>query len=110
MSTTNFKKTYKFAAYTSTAITIVMTVLMTVFFYIQGNINYLYLLLFLVICYVFSFFVIQFRVERFIYKRVKKIYDDVALLDASSFVPGRITTDMETLTKEVERFAQDKKL
>lgn len=110
MSTKSFRKTYKFAAYTSIAITIVMTVLMAVFFYIKGDLDYGYLLLFVVICYLFSFFVIQYRVERFIYKRVQKIYDDVALLDASNFVPGRITTDMETLTKEVERFAQDKKL
>ena len=107
---TNFRKTYKFAAYTSTAITVVMTLMMAVFFYILGQIHYGYLVMFAVICYILSFFIIQYRVERFIYKRVKKIYDDVALLDASNFVPGQITTDMETLTKEVERFAQDKKL
>ena len=107
---TSFKRTYKFAAYTSTALTIALTVLLAVFFYFQKEINYYYLLPFAVICYLVSFFIIQSRVERFIYKRVKKIYDDVSLLDASSFTPGRITTDMETLTKEVERFAQYKKL
>ena len=107
---TSFKKTYKFAAYTSTALTIALTVLLAVFFYVQGGYNYLYLVIFAVACYLASFFIIQYRVERFIYKRVKKIYDDVALLDASSFGPGQITTDMETLTREVERFAQDKKL
>ncbi|MEZ4817354.1 MAG: ATP-binding protein [Flavobacteriaceae bacterium] len=53
---------------------------------------------------------IQFRVEKFIYKQVKKIYNDVKLLDASTFDKQKITTDMATLTRQVERFAEDKKL
>ena len=57
-----------------------------------------------------SLFIIQFRVEHFIYKRVKKIYDDVSLLESKSFQNESVTTDMETLTKEVEKFARDKKL
>lgn len=62
------------------------------------------------VCYVFSFLIIQYRVEKFIYKQVKKIYNDVKLLDATTFDKKRITTDMSTLTREVERFAEDKKL
>jgi len=54
--------------------------------------------------------VLQYRVERFIYRRVKKIYDDVSLLESSSFINQPITTDMETLTREVKKFATDKKL
>ncbi|MCW8980175.1 MAG: ATP-binding protein [Altibacter sp.] len=105
-----FKKTYKFAAYTSAAITLFLTLAMGVFFYFYQGINYWFLVGFAAVCYVFSFFTIQYRVERFIYKRIKKIYDDVTLLDASTLSPQRITTDMESLTKEVERFAHDKKL
>jgi len=56
------------------------------------------------------FFLIQFRVEHFIYKRVKKIYDDVSLLETTSYINQPITTDMATLTKEVKKFARDKKL
>mgnify|MGYP000924350054 CR=1 FL=1 len=58
----------------------------------------------------FSFFVIQYRVEHFIYRRVKKIYDDVSLLESTSFRSQPITTDMETLTKRVKKCATDKKL
>jgi len=58
----------------------------------------------------FSFFVIQYRVEHFIYRRVKKIYDDVSLLESSNFRNQPITTDMATLTREVQKFATDKKL
>jgi two-component system phosphate regulon sensor histidine kinase PhoR len=49
-------------------------------------------------------------VERFIYRRVKKIYDDVSLLDSTTFRSQPITTDMATLTRQVKKFATDKKL
>ncbi len=105
-----FKKTYKFAAYTSTFITLFLTLVMGVFLYMQGATSYWFLIAFVVICYLFSFFIIQYRVQKFIYKRVVKIYEDVRLLDAATFTPKRVTTDMETLTREVERFAENKKL
>ncbi|MBT8261354.1 MAG: sensor histidine kinase [Bacteroidia bacterium] len=110
MTTTSFKKTYKFAGYTSGAITVVFTLALAGFFYLTDSLNYWVLAAFAAGCYILSFFIIQYRVERYIYKRVQKIYDDVALLDASTFSQPQITTDMETLTREVERFAQDKKL
>jgi len=105
-----FKKTYKFAAYTSGYITLFLAVFFTLFLVFINDFNFWILLLFIVLVYVFSFFVIQYRVEKFIYKRVKKIYDDVSILDASSLSEQPITTNMETLTKQVERFAQHKKL
>ena len=52
----------------------------------------------------------QYRVENFIYKGVKKIYDDVSLLDTTDFRNNPITTDMATLTSEVQKFALDKKM
>jgi two-component system phosphate regulon sensor histidine kinase PhoR len=54
--------------------------------------------------------VIQYRVEVFIYRRVKKIYDDVSFLESSTFRKESISTDMATLTREVSKFATDKKL
>lgn len=105
-----FKKTYKFAGFTSTFITFFLTALLGVFFYWHGGISYWFLLLFFFISYFLTFFVIQYRVEKLIYKQVKKIYNDVKLLDGSTFDKRRITTDMASLTKEVERFAEDKKL
>lgn len=105
----NFKKTYKFAAYTSSYIIFFLTLTLLLFFYWK-QLEFLYLIPFILVTYIVIFFIIQNRVERFIYKRIKKIYDDVNLLDAKTFSRQQITTDMETLTREVERFAQDKKL
>ena len=106
-----FKRTYKFAAYTALLISLFLTVSICVFFYLYSDeVNLWFLLGFLVVSYAFSFYIIQFRVQKYIYKRVKKIYDDVSILDATSLDRGQITTDMETLTQEVGRFAQNKKL
>jgi len=106
-----FKRTYKFAAYTALLISLFLTISIGVFFYFfSDELNLLFLIGFLIVSYAFSFYIIQFRVQKYIYKRVKKIYDDVSILDATSLDRGQITTDMETLTQEVGRFAQNKKL
>jgi two-component system, OmpR family, phosphate regulon sensor histidine kinase PhoR len=110
----NFKKTYKFAIKSALFISLFATgfvILMILLFFGSrvGNI-FLFGFVCLIIIYLFSFLVLQYRVERFIYRRVKKIYDDVALLESSSFINQPITTDMETLTREVKKFATDKKL
>jgi two-component system phosphate regulon sensor histidine kinase PhoR len=110
----NFKKTYKFAIKSALFISLFATgfVVLMVLLFFGSKVNNLLLfaIVSLVIIYLFSFVVLQYRVERFIYRRVKKIYDDVSLLESSSFINQPITTDMETLTREVKKFATDKKL
>jgi len=105
-----FKKSYKFALNSSLLICLFSTLLWSVFLYIYYQINVWHILVFAIICFVFSFVVIQMRVEQFIYKRIKKIYDDLTLLESSSFRKEQITTDMKTLTKEIDKYARDKKL
>lgn len=83
---------------------------MSVFLYITKSFDWLLILSFALICYSFCFIVIQYRVERFIYRRVKKIYDDLTLLESTSLRKQPITTDMATLTKEIDKYAKDKKL
>ena len=110
----NFKKTYKFAIKSALFISLfatgIVVIMVLLFFGSKVNNLLLFGLVFLVVIYLFSFLVLQYRVERFIYRRVKKIYDDVSLLESSSFINQPITTDMETLTREVKKFATDKKL
>lgn len=106
----NFKKSYKFAFKSSLYISLFTAIVLFSFNYYFHAINDWFIAIFIFCTFIFSFFVIQFRVERFIYKRVKKIYDDVSLLENTSFRSQPITTDMATLTKEVKKFARDKKL
>ncbi len=105
-----FKKTYRFAVKSSFYITLFSTGLLAILCYFFDRFPIELFICFAVCIAAFSFFVLQYRVERFIYRRVKKIYDDVSLLESTTLRNQAITTDMETLTREVQKFATDKKL
>lgn len=110
----NFKKSYRFAIISALYISLFVSgfcIMLSIILFKAAFAKVMLLgLIILFFVYVFSFFVLQYRVERFIYRRVKKIYDDVSLLESSTFINKPITTDMETLTREVKKFATDKKL
>ena len=106
----NLKKTYKFAVISALYITLFSTGLVTFLSFVFFEFSFWFCLCFALSIAIFSFFVLQYRVEYFIYRRVKKIYDDVSLLESSTFMNQPINTDMATLTKEVQKFATDKKL
>ncbi len=78
--------------------------------YYTAAVRWLFLLCFALSSFGISFLIIQHRVERFIYRRIKKIYDDVSLLESTSFSSAPITTDIKTLTEEIEKFAKGKKI
>ena len=102
------KKSYKFALLTSLYITGLLTLITSVFLIRFGH--FLDIILFALITYLISFIIIQFRIEHFIYRRVKKIYDDLTPLESSTLRNQPITTDMATLTEEIDKYARDKKL
>ncbi len=104
------RKSYKFALRSSLLITIFTTGSIIAFQILNGQMLWLHSLAFALVCFVICFAVLQIRVERFIYRRIKKIYDDVSLLESSSFSSRPVTTDMKTLTEEIEKFAEGKKI
>lgn len=106
----NFKKSYKFAFKSASYITLFFIGVFLLFHFVFAPLQLFFVFGFAFCLFIFSFLLIQYRVETFIYKRVKKIYDDVSLLENTSFRNQPITTDMATLTREVQKFARDKKL
>ena len=105
-----FKRSYRFALRTALYISVFLTILLGIFKYFNFSSIWITLLFFAALCYLFTFLIIQYRVERFIYRRIKKVYDNVSLLDSKTLSPTQITTDMSSLTREVKKFAEDKKL
>ncbi|MDG1270565.1 MAG: histidine kinase dimerization/phospho-acceptor domain-containing protein, partial [Ulvibacter sp.] len=81
-----------------------------IFLQVISGFNLWHIFVFGISFFVICFALIQYRLERFIYKRIKNMYDDISLLDATSFSQKNISTDMETLTAEVGRFAENKKI
>ncbi|MGB0891020.1 MAG: sensor histidine kinase [Flavobacteriaceae bacterium] len=106
-----FKKTYTFAFRSAFYVTLFSVILALLsYLYLLENLHIFTLLFFGIAVFIVAFFIIQFRVEHFIYRRVKKIYDDVSLLDSNDLQPNAITTDMETLSKSVQKFAEGKRV
>jgi len=104
------KKSYRFALRSSIYIAIAITAILALCCQLTNHFDWKLLLIFFPTSFLVSFIIVQARVERFIYRRVKKIYDDVTLLESSSFSSKPVTTDMKTLTEEIGKFAQDKKV
>jgi len=103
-------KSYRFALRSALLITLVSSLILLGLLWYFGSINWLLIILFVSLTFILSFIALQIRIENFIYRRIKKIYDDVALLESSTLTSGPITTDMKTLTEEIGKFAQDKKI
>ena len=105
-----FSQKYKISSITSISLTVILSLFNGIYLLVSESFYLWFWILEFTVIFFISFFIIQYRVENFIYKRIKKIYDDVSLLEESTLGPQKITTDLETLTKEVELFARNKKL
>jgi two-component system phosphate regulon sensor histidine kinase PhoR len=109
----NLQKTYRFAVISALYISVfssLVAIILVKLILIQSRNLLFFGFVFFNIIYLFSFIILQYRVEKFIFRRVKKIYDDISLLESSTLIEQSITTDMEALTREVKKFATDKKL
>ena len=111
MSSKKQRTPYQFSLVTSLYITLVFTgFFLAIAYYSFGYIKWFLTLVFTLITYGVVFFIVQFRVKKFIYEKVKKIYNDVSLLEEARLRPDQITTDMETLSTEVRNLASSRKL
>ena len=107
------KKTYKFAIISSLYVAVfsVLILILFLYFFTDEKIsNQIFsLLLSAIIIYSFSLFVLQFRTEKFIYNRVKKLYEEISFLDPNSFLSLPGSTNLDEITLQVQKFANSKK-
>lgn len=105
-----YRKSYTFAIKSTSVITLFSVIALLVLQYYFFSINWIFTVTFGLLFFAFSFFVLQYRVENFIYRHIQKIYKEVTLLDESVLRNQPITTDMKTLMYEVNKFATNKKI
>ena len=67
-------------------------------------------LVFFITIYFFTLFVLQYRTEKFIFRRVKKLYDEISFLDSRMLLNHTSNTDLSQITNQVQQFASDRKL
>jgi len=105
------KKTYSFAFWTTIIITLLFVIILGALqFKFHHKIDFNVVFIAAGISFILSIIIIQIRVERFIYNRIKKIYEEVSLLDADDLENTALTTNMETLSAEVKKFAEEKQV
>ncbi len=103
-------KKHKPVLFSALLIALCNTIIAAGLFYFYAEELSFWLLVYFVIVALISFFIMQIRLEKTMNDRIKKIYNDVRILDENGLTNTPITTDLETLTHEVERFAHDKKM
>ncbi len=104
-------KTYKFAFKSSLYITLlIFVVFLGVSFFLVHKFNLLLAIIIAIFVFLISIVIIHYRVEHFIYKRIKNIYEDVAISKAETLNNISITSDMDTLSEKLKKFADDKHL
>ena len=104
------EKTYSFAIITAIYLLLLVIVINVLTYFLYQKIGFWVLPFTVLTLLIISFFIIQYRVEHFIYRRVRKIYDDVSLLQIEDLKRKSVTTDMETLSKSLQKFAEGKRI
>jgi two-component system, OmpR family, phosphate regulon sensor histidine kinase PhoR len=110
----NIKKTYKFAIISGIYVTVFATLmvwfLLNYFLDLTNYSIFKITSIFAITIFIFSLFILQFRTEKFIFRRVKKLYDEISFLDSNTFLKQPNNTDLSEITSQVQRFATDKKI
>jgi two-component system phosphate regulon sensor histidine kinase PhoR len=105
------KKTYSYALWSAIYITLIAGVFVAIwYFFILKKISFSAILIAIVVLFIISFFIIQYRAEHFIYRRLKKIYEDVSILDVNDLKKDSVTTDIEQLSNKMQTYAEGKEL
>ena len=105
------KKTYSFTLWSSIYLTISVGLIAAIlFFFFEDGKELVGLLIFMFLVFVTSFIITQYRAKRFIYNRIKKIYDEVSILNEDEFSKEYATTDIDALSKSVQEYVQGKRI
>ncbi|MDG1508238.1 MAG: ATP-binding protein [Flavobacteriaceae bacterium] len=105
------KKTYSFTLWSSIYLTISVGLIAAIlFFFFEDGKELVGLLIFMLLVFVASFLITQFRAKRFIYNRIKKIYDEVSILNEDEFSKEYATTDIDALSKSVQEYVKGKRI
>ena len=105
------KKTYSYALWSAIYLTILAVAIASIsYLFISKNLGIGPVLICVLVLFVISFTIIQYRAEHFIYRRLKKIYEDVSILDVNDLKRETVTTDIDKLSKRMQTYVEGKGL
>lgn len=99
------KNPYQFALISASLIAIGNYFILLLFYgYTSTN------LIISILIFIISFIIIQYRIQGFLFKRFKELYQDLDMLDSTQINKSSISTDMDSLMENIEEFAKNKKI
>ena len=105
------KKTYSFSLLSSVYLTISIVLIGALIYFLFPEDNKLLrLIIFFPTVFIVVFLIIQYRTEQFIYNRIKKIYDEVSILNDDEFIRASTTSDIDSLSNSVKNYVQGKRI
>ena len=105
------KKTYSFTLWSAIYLTISTGLTTAIFFYyLKEDNEYVGLIFLILLTFIISFFIIQYRTKRYIFKRIRKIYDEFSVLNEDELSKEYATTDIDALSKSVQEYVQEKRI
>tara|TARA_R110002126_G_scaffold264475_2_gene407553 strand:- start:35710 stop:36750 length:1041 start_codon:yes stop_codon:yes gene_type:complete len=105
------KKTYSYAFWSAIYLTLLSVAISVIsYFVISKHLGFSTIVISTLILFLISFFIIQYRAEHFIYRRLKKLYQEVSILDVNDLKRESATTDIDKLSKRMQKFVEGKRL
>lgn len=105
------KKTYSYALWSAFYLTLLSVIVAGIsYYFIAEHYGIKTIILSIIILFIVSFFIIQYRAEHFIYRRLKKIYEEVSILNVNDLKRENATTDIDILSKRMQKFVEGKRL
>ena len=105
------KKTDSFTLWSAIYLTISTGLTTAIFFYyLKEDKEYVGLIFLILLTFILSFFIIQYRTKRYIFKRIRKIYDEFSVLNEDELSKEYATTDIDALSKSVQEYVQEKRI
>ncbi len=101
---------YRFAFLTALASSVVLSVFGAIYLYLTDPIHFPIIFIYGFVSFLTVFIIIQIRIEKVIYSRIQKLRENILLLESSTVSKEAVSTDMNSLTKQLEEFAFNKKL
>ena len=105
------KKTNSFSLLSSVYLSIsIILIGALMYFLLPEDKKLLSLIIFFPTVFIVFFLIIQYRTEQFIYDRLKKIYDEVSILNEDEFIRASATSDVDSLSNSVKNYVQGKRI
>ena len=101
------RKTYTFSLLSAFYITLFATIAIGIaqVFFLEEPFEIKKIAIFLIIFFLICYFVLQYRIQKYIFKRIREIYENVTDIETPELTEAILNSDIERLSKEVEKFA-----